>query len=112
MARILTTHQAAEKLQVKPLTIRKYLRSGVIPGRKLGREWRILETDLERMVSAPAPPKPSERVSALGFLKQFAGSLSSEAFMAEKHAEVEEEERRMEERFRQRRTSPNYSQQE
>ncbi len=102
MARILTTEQAAEKLQVKPLTMRKYLRNGTIPGRKFGREWRILETDLEGMVSQPVPVQPTERVSALGFLKQFSGSLSSEAFMAEKHAEVEEEERRMEERSRRR----------
>ena len=32
MARIMTTDQAGEKLQVKPLTIRKYLRRGLTHG--------------------------------------------------------------------------------
>jgi excisionase family DNA binding protein len=66
MARILNTEQAAEKLQVRPLTVRKYLRKGLIPGRRLGREWRIVETDLEMFISGRPPVSQVERVSALG----------------------------------------------
>lgn len=57
MARILNTKQAAEKLQVKPLTVRKYLRKGLIPGKRLGREWRIVETDLEMFLRGSAPAR-------------------------------------------------------
>ena len=97
MARILTVEQAAEKLQMTPKIVREYLRLGMMPGRKIGRAWRVVETDIERWVSAGQIER-QPRVSARGFLKQFPGDFSSEAFMAEKHAEVEEEERRLDER--------------
>ena len=93
MARILTVEQAAEKLQLTPKTTRKLLKEGKMPGRKVGRAWRVLETDIERWVGGEQQPVPVvERKSALGFLKEFPGHLSSEEFMAEKHAENEEEE--------------------
>jgi len=104
MARILTVEQAAEKLQLTPKTTRKLLKEGKMPGRKVGRAWRVVETDIERWVGGKQPVQPipvSERKSALGFLKDLPG-LSSEAFMAEKHAENEEEERKFDERQRQR----------
>lgn len=47
MARILTVEQVTEKQQVKPLTVREYLREGRIHGRKLGRSWRVVEDDLD-----------------------------------------------------------------
>jgi excisionase family DNA binding protein len=104
MAQILTVEQAAEKLQLTPKTTRKLLKEGQMPGRKVGRAWRVLETDLERWISGKyrQPVPPGERKSALGFLKNFPGSLSSEEFMAEKHAENDELERKWDERQRQR----------
>jgi excisionase family DNA binding protein len=99
MAQILTVEQAAAKLQMSPKIVREYLRLGMIPGRKIGRAWRVVETDLERWVST-GQSEPQPRVSALGFLKQFPGQISTEAWMAEKHTETEEEERRLEERAR------------
>ena len=104
MARILTVEQAAEKLQLAPKTVRKLLREGQMPGRKVGRAWRLPETEIERWVGGkPMQPIPvTERKSALGFLRSFPGSLSSEEFMAEKHAENEEQERKWEEPQRRR----------
>lgn len=105
MARILTVEQAAEKLQLTPKTCRKLLKEGRMPGRKVGRAWRVLETDLESWVGGAQPVQPipvEQRKSALGFLKRFPGRLSSEEFMAEKHAENEEAERKWEERQRRR----------
>lgn len=100
MARILTAEQAAEKLQVTPKTIRKLLKEGKMPGRKIGREWRLLETDIERWVSGERQTiAPSERKPIFGLYKDLPG-LSSEEFMAEKHAENEEEERKLDERLR------------
>jgi len=91
MAQILTVEQAAAKLQMSPKIVREYLRLGKMPGRKIGRAWRVVETDLERWVST-GQSKPQPRVSALGFLKQFPGNLSSEQFMKEKQEEIELEE--------------------
>jgi excisionase family DNA binding protein len=50
MARIFTVDQAAEYLHVSPYTVRKWLRAGKIPGRKIGRMYRILEAELEAML--------------------------------------------------------------
>jgi excisionase family DNA binding protein len=41
--KILTVEQAAERLQVTPRTVYEWLRSGKIPGRKLGKVWRMSE---------------------------------------------------------------------
>jgi len=46
MARILTTAQAADLLQVDADTVRKWLRRGRIPGRRIARDWRIPEDAL------------------------------------------------------------------
>ncbi len=51
--RILTLEQAAEVMQLKPETIRRYLKSGKLPGRKVGKQWRIAEDDLINLVSEP-----------------------------------------------------------
>jgi excisionase family DNA binding protein len=101
MARILTVEQAAEKLQLTPKTTRKLLKEGKMPGRKVGRAWRVLETDLEWWIGGKyqQPIPVSERKSILGLYKDMPG-LSSEKFMAEKHAENEEQERKYDERQR------------
>jgi excisionase family DNA binding protein len=94
MARILTVEQAAKKLQMTPKVVREYLRVGKLPGRKVGRAWRVLESDIERWISTGQSDR-GPRVSARGFLKRFPGKLSSEEFVAERRAEAEEEERRL-----------------
>jgi excisionase family DNA binding protein len=49
--RILTVQQAAELLQLNYETTRRYVLKGIIPGRKLGGTWRIVESDLKRFIS-------------------------------------------------------------
>jgi len=93
MSRILTVTQVAEKLQVTDEVVRDYLRTGKIPGRKIGKAWRIVESHLEEWIRC-GQSAPETRESARGFLNQFPGKLSSESFMAEKHAETEAEEAR------------------
>jgi predicted ribosomally synthesized peptide with nif11-like leader len=44
--KILNCAEAAELLGVKPFTLRIYARRGVIPGKKLGNEWRFVKDDL------------------------------------------------------------------
>ena len=63
--RFLTTEQVANILQVHPFTILKFLKEGKLKGVKLGRVYRIKESDVhefleERMTkSKPAKVKDS-----------------------------------------------------
>lgn len=98
MSRILTVEQAAEKLQMTPKVIREYLRTGKMPGRKVGRAWRVLESDLENWISTGQSERKREFVSARGFLKQFPGELSSEEVSAAKREEAELEESKFQRR--------------
>lgn len=43
---VLNSEEAADLLGIKPLTVRTYARRGVIPGKKLGNEWRFVKKDL------------------------------------------------------------------
>ena len=114
MGRILTVEQAAEKLQVKPKTVRAWLRAGKIPGRKIGRVYRVPEEGLETFVALGVwadeslsfePPKiprlvtppPGQRKSARGIAAHIPGSV--EDFLREKHEEIEREEREWQERY-------------
>ncbi len=45
--KLLTIEDAAKALIVKPETLRGWLRTGKIKGVKVGRLWRIRESDLE-----------------------------------------------------------------
>jgi excisionase family DNA binding protein len=85
MAQILTAGQAAEKLQMTAEVVRKHLRSGRIPGYKIGRAWRVIDTDLEYYTNN------NRRVSALGLCADIPG-FSTEEFLKNKREEVEIEE--------------------
>lgn len=104
MGRILTVEQVAEKLQVKPNTVRAWLRKGRIPGRKIGRVYRVAEDELDAFVNAVPEAialRPKRRLSARGIMGKYARAGGSvDDFMREKHEEVEEEERRWEQRHK------------
>ena len=54
MDKLLTPEQAAERLQISPLTVRKWLREGKLPGVKPGgKVWRVREKDLEEFLNRP-----------------------------------------------------------
>jgi excisionase family DNA binding protein len=44
---ILTPEQVAERLHISHLTVGNWLRSGKLKGVKVGRLWRVRESDLE-----------------------------------------------------------------
>lgn len=64
MERFLTAEQVAQALQVHLNTVRHWLRTGQISGRKIGRVWRISESELRQLGSAvPVPAEqPQEAV--------------------------------------------------
>lgn len=49
---LLTPEQVAEYLQANPEVVRRWFREGLLPGFKVGREWRIDEKDLEAFIQA------------------------------------------------------------
>lgn len=53
IADYLSPDEAAARLNVAPATIRKWCRDGKLPCIKLGRLWRIRETDLNRLKEFP-----------------------------------------------------------
>jgi len=48
--KLLTSEQVSKILQVHPFTVLKYLKGGKLKGIKLGRVWRIRESDVERFL--------------------------------------------------------------
>ncbi|MCL4419067.1 L-histidine N(alpha)-methyltransferase [Patescibacteria group bacterium] len=49
---ILTIKQAAKLLQVDPNTIYRWARAGKFPGSKIGKEWRILHSDVIKFIES------------------------------------------------------------
>ncbi len=43
---ILTTDEAAEFLSLTPYTVREYAKRGIIPAKKIGKQWRFVRADL------------------------------------------------------------------
>jgi len=48
--RLLKPEEAAYRLGVSTLTIKKWLRNGKLPGVKVGHLWRVDESDLEKFI--------------------------------------------------------------
>lgn len=60
MEDLFTIEETAEKLKAHPETVRDWLRTRQLTGVKLGRSWRVRESDLREFVNArviPAKPK-------------------------------------------------------
>jgi excisionase family DNA binding protein len=51
MSEVLTIHEAAARLKLKPETVRDWLKAGKLKGVKLGRVWRIDAEALERLLA-------------------------------------------------------------
>lgn len=53
--RLLTVAEVAERLRLKPETVRRWLRSGRLRGISLGSDhagWRVRESEIERLLSS------------------------------------------------------------
>jgi excisionase family DNA binding protein len=61
MENLYTVEEAASKLKIHHETMRDYLRERKITGVKVGRSWRVRESDLTAFVTANViPAKPQE----------------------------------------------------
>lgn len=52
---LLTPEQSAEYLQMHVDSVRRLLRTGKLPGVKVGGSWRVLKTELDKMLSGGSP---------------------------------------------------------
>jgi excisionase family DNA binding protein len=50
--RLLTPEQVSERLQLSEITILHWLRGKKLPGVKLGKRWRVRESDLRHFIAA------------------------------------------------------------
>ncbi len=50
--RYLSPDEVAQRLNVKPLTVRRWLKSGNLKGLKLGPLWRVRESNLEAFLKS------------------------------------------------------------
>lgn len=49
--KLLTVEQAAERLQMHPATVRRFIREGTLAGKRIGaRQWRISESALRDFI--------------------------------------------------------------
>ena len=59
--KLLTSEQVAQILQVHPFTVLKYIKAGKLKGIKLGRVWRIRESDVEKFLEERFMASPSDK---------------------------------------------------
>jgi excisionase family DNA binding protein len=64
MEDLLTVEQAAAKLQIAPKTLKDWLRAGRIKGVRLGKLWRVKESDLEAFVEQSADEDQADIAAA------------------------------------------------
>lgn len=93
--RILTTEQAAELLQVDVGTVRRWLRRGRIPGRRIARDWRISEDALNEWVRRGEPKARVPLYGKLAHLKTEGEQDHTAAFLREKHEDAERDDARL-----------------
>lgn len=69
---ILTIKQAAKLLQVDPNTIYRWARAGKFPASKIGKEWRVLRSDVDKFIESKkrrsqflTPQQEAELITAL-----------------------------------------------
>ena len=56
--RLYSVAEAADTLGISPLTLGDWLRAGKIIGTKIGRKWRITESDLQAFIDAGRRARP------------------------------------------------------
>lgn len=60
MENLYTVEETAEKLKIHPETVRGWIRERRLSAVKVGREWRVRESDLVAFVNARLIPAKSE----------------------------------------------------
>ena len=92
---MLTVREAAARLKLDPQTLRRWIRSGVLPARRLGKkEYRIDAADLEARLSSRSEEQAGRRTEAVRALLMLREQLRAQGpsvaeLVAESRAELE-----------------------
>ena len=57
---VMTTEEVSQYLRIDEQTVRDLLRARKLPGRKVGRSWRVLRSELEAWLRQPEPVEDGE----------------------------------------------------
>ena len=57
---VLTAHEVADYLRINYMTVLKMTREGRLPALAIGREYRYLRVEVERLMRGPTAPPASE----------------------------------------------------
>lgn len=60
---MLTLKQAAEKLGISIVTLRRYIKQGKLTAKKVGKEYKVAEADVEALRTASTPTNPNEIIA-------------------------------------------------
>jgi len=58
---VMTTEEVSQYLRIDEQTVRDLLRARKLPGRKVGRSWRVLRSELEAWLRQPEPVEDGEK---------------------------------------------------
>jgi excisionase family DNA binding protein len=74
MTELLTTAEAATRLGIKPVTVRRYIEQGRLPATKRGRDHFISAADLDALERAKPgkPRKPDDQVTPAALKRRIA----------------------------------------
>lgn len=75
----LTVEQAADRLRIKPYTMRSWLRAGRMRGVKIGRDWRIEEREVSKL-SHDSAPETNQMQEFLQQAQALQSALRAEGF--------------------------------
>lgn len=64
--RLLRPKEAAVVLGMSEQTVRYYLRSGILPGVRVGVTWRIADTELQRWIASGGAGLPRNEATTAG----------------------------------------------
>jgi len=78
MEKYLTSEQVASLLQVHPFTVLKYLKSGRLEGVKIGRVYRVKESDVEKFLNSSIVGNGKNNVSDHAILESISRKTEEE----------------------------------
>lgn len=58
-----TLKQAADKLGISIVTLRRYIKQGKLTAKKVGKEYRVAEADVEALLTASTPTNPDDIIA-------------------------------------------------
>jgi excisionase family DNA binding protein len=94
---LFSVEEVAERLGMSRYTIAEWLRSGRLTGRRIGRFWRVRESDLEAFIANPPPLERSTPAAAAAMAEEASGDQCAQiraALVALLHMLLPEGERR------------------